>query len=284
MKDLKQYTVAQSVSLSGAGVHSGASATLTFSPAPPNSGIVFECPAGEVAAHIAMVSDARLGTTLTAPGGAQVLTVEHVLAACYGLGYDNVRVALSGPEAPIMDGSSLAYAKALLRAGRVAQDAPKRFIEVLERIEVRDGDKRAVLAPAEAYPGLSLDVEIAFDDAAIGRQQLALAVTPEAFLKEIAPARTFGFLSDLAPLRASGRALGSSFENTVVVDNGQVLNPEGLRFADECVRHKLLDVIGDLALLGGPLVAQASMFKPGHALSMALMRAVMAKPAAWRWV
>jgi UDP-3-O-[3-hydroxymyristoyl] N-acetylglucosamine deacetylase len=282
MTDQKQHTIARAVSLSGIGVHSGAPATLTFAPTAVDSGIVFERPEGGVRAHIAQVSDARLGTTLTGEGGVQVLTVEHVLAACFGLGFDNLRVSLDGPEAPIMDGSSLAYAQALTQAGRAAQEAPRRALELLAPVEVREGDKLMRLAPAEGFDGLTLDVAIAFADPAIGAQHLTLELTPERFMSDIAPARTFGFLSDLAPLRASGRALGSSYENTVVVDQGRVLNAEGLRFADEFVRHKTLDLIGDLALLGAPLRARCTAVKPGHALSAAMMRALIAQPTAWR--
>jgi UDP-3-O-[3-hydroxymyristoyl] N-acetylglucosamine deacetylase len=276
-----QQTIARRASLSGIGVHSGEAATLTFAPADAGSGIVFVRPEGEVKAVVASVSDARLGTTLTGPAGAHVLTIEHVMAAIYGLGIDNVRVELSGPEAPIMDGSSLAHARALIEAGRMGQPKPRRRLLVLEPVAVEDGDKWAELLPAEGFDGLSLDVAIAFDDPAIGRQQLALDVTPETFTAEIAPARTFGFLRDLEPLRASGRALGSSYDNTVVVNDGRVLNAEGLRFEDEFVRHKMLDAIGDLALLGAPLVGRFRAFKPGHAMSAALMRTLLERTDAW---
>jgi UDP-3-O-[3-hydroxymyristoyl] N-acetylglucosamine deacetylase len=228
------------------------------------------------------VADARLGTTLRSPDGAEAATVEHVLAAVFGLGIDNLEIVLTGPEAPIMDGSSRLYAEALLAAGFQDQAAPADAIEIVEPIGVTHGDRRAALLPAPGRAGLAIAVEIAFDDSAIGTQSLRLEVTPERFLSDIAPARTFGYLKDLEPMQRQGRGLGSSFNNSIVIDDGRVLNQEGLRFPDEFVRHKALDMIGDLALLGSPVIGLCQAVKPGHALTVALMQAVLAQPQAWR--
>ena len=282
-----QRTIARSARLEGVGVHAGAPAVIEFRPAAPGAGVAFRRAdrregQGPIAAHVSAVADARLGTTLRAADGAEAATVEHVLAAVFGLGLDNLEIVLEGPEAPIMDGSALPYAQALLAAGLVDQGAPAHGLEITAPIWVEEAGRRAALLPDPDANGLTLDVAIAFADPAIGEQRLQMAVTPESFLAGIAPARTFGFLKELEPLRASGRAMGSSFENTIVIDEGRVLNKEGLRFPDECVRHKALDVIGDLALLGLPILGRCEAVRPGHALTVALMKAVLDNPACWR--
>jgi UDP-3-O-[3-hydroxymyristoyl] N-acetylglucosamine deacetylase len=283
-----ETSIAEAVTLSGVGVHSGKPARIVFEPAPVGAGITFlrqdrTAGQGPIPAHVSAVSDARLGTTLRAADGAEAATVEHVLSACAGLGITNLRIVLDGPEAPIMDGSALPYAQALRAAGLQQQSQTRPAIEVLSKVQLIDGPRRAALLPSSTGEGLRLDVSIHFADPAIGSQRLAVNVTPDSFLQEIAPARTFGFLKELQPLRTSGRALGSSYDNTVVFDEGRVVNAEGLRFPDECVRHKMLDVLGDLALLGAPLVADCEAIRPGHALTVGLVRQLLETPAAWRW-
>lgn len=282
-----QRTIAAPCRLEGIGVHSGQPATILFRPAPEGAGVSFlradrTDGRGPIPARVEAVADARLGTTLRSADGAEAATVEHVLAAVFGLGIDNLEIVLTGPEAPIMDGSSKPYAEALLAAGLQAQASPAQAIEIVAPIRVSQGERRAALLPAPAAAGLELSVEIVFDDPAIGAQSLALDVTPERFLAEIAPARTFGSLKDLEPMQRLGRGLGSSFANSIVIDEGRVLNEEGLRFPDEFVRHKALDVIGDLALLGAPVIGRCEAVRPGHALTVALMQAVLAQPEAWR--
>ncbi len=281
-----QRTIAAPTRLGGIGVHSGQPATILFRPAAVGAGVSFlradrpDAP-GPIPARVAAVADARLGTTLRSADGAEAATVEHVLAAVFGLGIDNLEIVLEGPEAPIMDGSSRPYADALLEAGLQDQAAPAEAIEILAPITVTHGERWASLRPAEGATCLHLDVAIVFDDPAIGAQRLELDLTPERFLSQIAPARTFGYLKDLEPMQRQGRGLGSSFDNSVVIDEGRILNVEGLRFADEFVRHKALDVIGDLALLGAPVIGRCEAHRPGHALTVALMQAVLAQPTAW---
>jgi UDP-3-O-[3-hydroxymyristoyl] N-acetylglucosamine deacetylase len=208
-----------------------------------------------------------------------VSTIEHLMAAFAALEVDNAVVEIDGPEVPIMDGSALPFVQLIDRAGRRVQDAPRRFIEILKPVVVVDGDKRAAAAPA---PTLEVDFEIAFASAAIGRQRVSLEVTETSFRKELAAARTFGFIQDVEALRAMGLARGGGLENAVVIDGDRILNPEGLRFADEFVRHKALDAIGDLYVLGAPMLGRFEGRYAGHALNNRLVRALKADTSAWR--
>jgi UDP-3-O-[3-hydroxymyristoyl] N-acetylglucosamine deacetylase len=258
---------------------------MTVKPGPVDSGIVFvrtdeldRDP--RVPAHASLVHTTNLGTTLRNAAGVEVATVEHFLAACAGLEIDNLIVEVDGPELPILDGSSAPFVKLLVNAGIKAQGAPRRVIEILERIEVSMGAKTAALEPA-ARP--EFDVTIRYADQPIGVQQLRYFPSRAAFLDEIAEARTYGFLKDVKKLHAAGRGLGASYENTVVIDEGRVMNGEGLRFEDEFVRHKVLDAIGDLALAGAPILGRYVADQPGHALNGALVKALIESPHAWRW-
>jgi UDP-3-O-[3-hydroxymyristoyl] N-acetylglucosamine deacetylase len=203
------------------------------------------------------------------------------MAALAGLGIDNARVELDGPEMPILDGSAADFVAALDTVGRATLDAPRRCIEVLERIEVVGPGKRAALVPSSRF---ELSVEIIFDAPAIGRQQLDVAVDPASFRAEIAPARTFGFIAEVEQLRAMGLGRGASLENTIVVDGDHVLNPETMHQPDDFVRHKALDALGDLALAGHPILGRYEASCSGHALNNALVRALLAQPEAWRMV
>ena len=208
-----------------------------------------------------------------------VSTIEHLMAAFAALEVDNAVVEIDGPEVPIMDGSALPFVQLIDRAGRRVQDAPRRYIEILDTVEVVEGDKRAALSPAAS---LEVDFEIAFASKAIGRQRVSLAVDEQVFRKELAAARTFGFVHEVEALRAKGLAIGGGLENAVVIDGDRILNPEGLRFADEFVRHKALDAIGDLYVLGLPVLGRFEGRYAGHAINNRLVRALMATPAAWR--
>lgn len=280
-----QQTIQRATKCHGVGIHSGKAARLSLSPAAVNSGIVFErtdFTGGDrrIPAHVDFVSATNLGTTLRNAAGAEVATVEHLLSACAALGVDNLHVAVDGPEMPILDGSSAIFAEILMDAGLKQQAAPRRAIRVRERIAVGEGARTAVLEPAGAR---EFDVTIGFEDPAIGVQRRVFALSPETFLEEIAEARTFGFLADVDKLHAAGRGRGASLENTLVIDGGRVINPEGVRYRDEFVRHKILDAIGDLALAGAPIIGRYVANQPGHKLNADLLRALLAAPHAWTW-
>jgi UDP-3-O-[3-hydroxymyristoyl] N-acetylglucosamine deacetylase len=236
-----------------------------------------------IRAHADSVSETRNCTTLANKAGVEIATVEHLMSACAGLGVDNMIVEVDGPEVPILDGSSAPFVQVLLNAGLKEQHAPQRYIRILEPIEVRMGAKSAALLPSDAFDGLDLDVTIRFADAAIGVQRRTVQLSAETFLADIADARTFGFMSDVDAMRAAGLGRGASMDNTLVVDAGRVMNPEGLRFDDEFVRHKLLDAVGDLSLAGAPICGRFVADQPGHALNARLVRALLDTPEAWRW-
>lgn len=272
----------------GIGVHSGAHVRLALTPAAPDTGIVFvradiRDVDNAILAHADSVGTTRNATTLQNKAGVEIATVEHLMSACAGLGVDNLIVEVDGPEVPILDGSSAPFVQVLMNAGLRAQTAPRRIMRIVEPLEVRMGSKRAALMPALDFDGLDLDVTIRFADPAIGVQRKCVQLTPERFLNEIADARTFGFLADVEHLRAAGLGRGASMDNAVVVDSGRVVNPEGLRFDDEFVRHKLLDAVGDLSLAGAPICGRFVADQPGHALNARLVRALLDTPEAWRW-
>jgi UDP-3-O-[3-hydroxymyristoyl] N-acetylglucosamine deacetylase len=261
---------------------------MALQPAPADTGIVFARTDvrgmdNVVRAHADSVSDTRNCTTLRNKAGVEIATVEHLMSACAGLGVDNMIVEIDGPEVPILDGSSAPFVQTLRNAGLKLQHAPQRMIRILEPIEVRMGAKSAALLPANEFEGLDLDVTIRFADAAIGVQRRRVQLTPESFLNDVADARTFGFLADAEIMRAAGLGRGASMDNTLVVDGGRVVNPEGLRFDDEFVRHKLLDAIGDLAMAGAPIYGRFVADQPGHALNARLVRALLDTPEAWAW-
>ncbi|MGJ0509908.1 MAG: UDP-3-O-acyl-N-acetylglucosamine deacetylase [Methylocystis sp.] len=273
-----QTTLARPVTLSGRGVHGDRPSRVTLAPAAPRSGIVFSAGGAELRADWRGVDATQLRTRLSR-GAASVSTVEHLLAALFGLGVDNALILVEGDEVPAMDGSAQAFVAAIDEAGIVDLPAPRALLQVVRPVQASLGAGWAELAPAAS--GLSLDVEIAFEGP-IGRQRRAISLTPESFRSELSRARSFGFLRDAERLWRDGLALGASLENTVVLDGETVLNPQGLRFADECVRHKMLDVVGDLALAGAPLIGAFRSFRGGHALNMALLDAAM-RAGALEW-
>ncbi len=287
MKAVRQTTLNEQVAVTGIGVHSGQSVTLTFHPADADTGIVFvrtdaDGREREVRADYRAVTATELATVLGDGSGAVCGTAEHVLASLRGLGIDNVVVELDGPEAPIMDGSAAAFVAAIDRAGIASLGAPRRYIEVLKPVRVAHGDSYGELRPFAR--GFHIDIEIEFKNPFIGRQSIATDVEADTFRRELARARTFGFMRDVAKLWNAGYALGASFENTLVVTENRVLNPEGLRFPDEFVRHKALDAVGDLTLAGAPLLGAYRSVRGGHKLNHAVLVALMSDPSAWALV
>lgn len=279
-----QHTLRSPALFAGVGVHTGAYTRVNVRPASAHTGIVFvrtdvRDRDNRVAATGEAVCKTQLGTVIGNDAGVTVATIEHLMAAFAMLGVDNALVEVDGPEMPIMDGSSLPFIRILDRAGLRPLDAARRYIEILDTVEVIDGDKRATLSPAD---GFEMAFEIVFDTAAIGRQSVDLAMDERAFREELADCRTFGFLRDVETLRAIGLARGGSMDNCVVIDGDRVLNPEGLRRPDEFVRHKALDAIGDLYTLGGPILGRFEGVCAGHGLNNALVRALIARPDAWR--
>ncbi len=278
-----QHTLAGPAVFAGVGLHTGQRVRAAILPAPADSGIVFLRTDvqgdGRIEARAGNVSSTRLSTVIRNASGATVSTVEHLMAALYGLGIDNVLIELDGPEAPILDGSAEPFVSLIDRAGRRRQEALRQAIEILEPVEVLEGDKRAALVPAR---GFELSVEIDFASAAIGRQRLDIAVDETSFRAELAGSRTFGFLHEVEALRSAGLARGGALENAIVIDGDRVVNPEGLNRPDEFVRHKAVDAIGDLATLGRPLIGRYEGRCAGHALNNALARALLASPHAYR--
>ena len=285
MKFGRQSTLRAQATVTGVGVHSGSPVSLTIGPAPVDAGFIFVRSGSEgrdrkVRATADSVTSTEFATVLGDREGPLVATAEHVLAALRGMGVDNATIEIDGPEVPIMDGSAAAFVAAIDQAGIVAQSAPRRFIQVLKPIRMVMGESFGELRPYAA--GFRAEVEIDFANPVIGRQQYSLDLTPQAFRREIARARTFGCMNDVARLWSAGFALGASFENSVVFDDERLLNPEGLRYADECARHKALDVIGDLALAGRPLLAAYRSYRGGHKLNNAVLTALLADRTAWR--
>ena len=281
MTGTNQTTIRDAISCAGVGLHSGSTTRLTLQPAAANTGIVFvrsDLGGAAVAARYDLVADTTLGTTLEAEDGTTVSSVEHLMAALWGCGIDNLVIELDRPEVPALDGSAEPFVFLLECAGRHELAAPRHAIRVLRPVSVADGDKRIALIPDHE---LSVRFEIAFDNPVVGRQTLDLACVDGAFKAELARARTFGFLAEVASMREAGLAGGGSLENAVVVGDDRVLNDGGLRFPDEFVRHKVLDCLGDLYLAGAPLVCRVEAECSGHKLNNAVLRALFADDANW---
>jgi UDP-3-O-[3-hydroxymyristoyl] N-acetylglucosamine deacetylase len=259
---------------------------MVIKPADTNTGIRFrrtdlDSPS-EILARGDQVTEVQLGTTLMNEAGETVATVEHFLAACAGMGIDNLLVDIDGPEVPIMDGSSAVFCELFHNAGLKAQTAPRRRIRILETVEVQDGIKWARLSPSQDNV-LTLKAKIEFETRAIGTQQMAMRLMPGLFARDIAYARTFGFARDVETLKSMGLARGGSLDNAVVIDGDEIVNPEGLRSDDEFIRHKLLDAVGDLMLAGAPIAGMYEARQPGHAMNNKLVRALLDCPEAWCW-
>jgi len=281
-----QRTIKNVIRATGVGLHSGEKVYLTLRPAPVDAGIVFRRidldPVVEIPARADLVTETMLCTGLSQDGG-KVMTVEHLLSALAGLGIDNAYVDLSAPEVPIMDGSAGPFVFLLQSAGVVEQAAPKRFIRIKRAVEVRDGDK---IARFEPYNGFRLGFTIEFNHPMIPTSQSRAEVdfSTTSYVKEVSRARTFGFMRDLEFMRERNLGLGGSMDNAIVLDEFRVLNDDGLRYADEFVRHKILDAVGDLYLAGHPIIGAFEGFKSGHALNNKLVRALMAESSAWEEV
>ena len=283
---IKQRTLKNIIRATGVGLHSGEKVYLTLKPAPVDTGIVFVRadldPVVHIAARAENVGDTTLSTTLVS-GDVKVDTVEHLLSAMAGLGIDNAYVELSASEVPIMDGSAGPFVFLIQSAGLEEQDAPKKFIRILREVTVEEGGKRATFVPFE---GFKVSFEIDFDHPVFRdrTQSASVDFSSTSFVKEVSRARTFGFMSDIEYLRKHNLALGGSVENAIVVDKDGVLNEDGLRYEDEFVKHKILDAIGDLYLLGNSLIGEFRGFKSGHALNNRLLRALIADTDAWEVV
>ncbi|NBS57566.1 MAG: UDP-3-O-acyl-N-acetylglucosamine deacetylase [Betaproteobacteria bacterium] len=280
---LRQRTLKSLISTTGVGLHTGQKIRMVLRPAQPDTGVVFRRvdldPIADIPARAESVGETRLSSCLVS-GGAKVYTVEHLMSALSGLGIDNVFVDLDGPEVPIMDGSAAPFAFLIQTAGIEEQSAPKRFVRIKKRVEVAEGDKWARLEPFDGY---RLSFSIVFNHPVIEKsnQSVSIDFAETSYLKEIARARTFGFMQDVEQLREDGLALGGGLDNAVVLDEYRVLNAEGLRFSDEFIRHKVLDAIGDLYLIGKPILGAFSAHKSGHALNNRLLRELIARPDAW---
>jgi len=273
-----QRTLKQSVSVVGIGLHSGQSCRLTFRPAPPDFGVYLVKNEGGHRHSIRVYAEnVRATTNATTLGGPHftVSTVEHCLSVLAAYRIDNAFIEIDGPEIPIMDGSSLEFLKAIEKAQVLEQDQPRRYVYIKEPIQVIEGEKKAFVAP---YNGLRISCTIDFKHPMIGSQYIDIDVNEVSFAREIAAARTFGFIQDVEKLRAMGLALGGSFDNAVVLDQTRILNEEGLRFQDEFVRHKALDAIGDLMTLGAPLMGHVVLYKAGHDLLNKLVRKILELP------
>lgn len=277
-----QHTIADCVSVSGVGVHRGLPAILSIFPAERDSGIVFvrsDLPAGKanaIPARHHLTATTELATVIGDKSGAAVSTIEHVMAALYGLGIDNALIAIDGPEVPILDGSAKPFAEAIARVGIERQEAPRRYLRVKQAVRIENGQQFGEILPHDRF---TVDVEILYPDAEIGHQRVVVDVTADKFSRELASARTFGFYRDVEKLRAAGYARGASLDNTVVIGEGEILNKDGLRFHDEFVRHKALDAVGDLALIGMPLLGLYRSSRGGHKLNAQVVAALLADPA-----
>ena len=287
---LAQRTLKTLTQAVGVGLHSGQRVELTLRPARPDTGIVFRrvdlLEPVDIRASAEAVTDTRLASTISC-GQAKVHTVEHLMSACAGLGIDNLYVDITAEEVPILDGSASSFVYLLQSAGIELQNAPKRFIRVLETVEVSEGQGDNIKwARLEPYDGYRLSFEIDFKHPAVDStgQQVVFDMSQGTYARDIARARTFGFTKDVEMMRSNGLALGGGLDNAIVMDDYKVLNIDGLRYDDEFVKHKILDAMGDLFLVGKPLLAAYSAFRSGHAMNNLLLRALLARPSAYEVV
>lgn len=287
---LKQRTLKTLTRAVGVGLHSGQRVELTLRPAPPDSGVVFrrvDLPHPvDIVVGATAVSDTRLASTLSS-GDARVLTVEHLMSACAGLGLDNLHIDITAEEVPILDGSAASFVYLLQSAGVVDQDAPRRFIRIVKPVEVREGEGAGLKwARLDPYHGYKLTFEIEFDHPAVDStgQRVVFDLGSGRYAREIARARTFGFTRDVEMLRANGLARGGGLDNAIVMDDDKVLNADGLRYGDEFAKHKILDAMGDLYIVGRPLLAAYGAFRSGHGLNNKLLRELLSQPQSYELV
>lgn len=280
-----QRTLKTAVQCDGVGLHSGEPVNLVLKPASAGTGVVFirtdvDADQSVIPARWDRVVDTRLCTVIANEHGVRVGTIEHLMAALAGCGLDNVIVEVDGPEVPVMDGSSGPFVFLIECAGVVEQDQPRRVIRILKSISVGEGEAHATLEPDACF---SLDVQVHFEGTAVSRQALSVGMKNGSFCKELARARTFGFLNEVVAMQAAGLGKGGSLDNAIVVDGLKIMNKDGLRYADEFVRHKMLDAVGDLFLAGGAILGKFAGKRSGHALNNALLRALFADDDAWRY-
>jgi UDP-3-O-[3-hydroxymyristoyl] N-acetylglucosamine deacetylase len=279
----RQHTITTPVRFSGIGLHTGVPVRLTLTPAPANTGLVFkrtDLEGFSIKANGANVARVSYATSLMRKG-VLISTTEHLLAALVSAGIDNVFAEMDNLEVPIMDGSALPFACEIARVGLRRQRAKRSYLRIVKPLEITEGAKRIAIYPSPAY---RITYHIDFAHPRIGKQTLELALSPDVFLNEIAPARTFGFLEEVEKLRKAGLVRGGSLENAIVLSRDGVMNPEGLRFPDEFCRHKILDLMGDLALLGHPIVGHIVAHRAGHAMHYALVSRLLAERDAWRLI
>ena len=281
---MRQRTLKNSIHCSGIGLHSGIDVNMTLHPAEAGTGIRFRrngtVQLTEVAATWHNAIETPLSTTLKGDSDIRIGTVEHLLSALSGCAIDNVVVELNGPEVPVMDGSSAPFVFLIECAGTVTQDAPRRALEIRRNVTVSDSRRSATAMPGR---GLSIEFEIDFDNSAVARQSWAFQVTEASYKREVSRARTFGFLEDVEKLREMGLALGGSLDNAIVISGDRVLNDGGLRYDNEFVRHKVLDLIGDLTLIGGPVIGKIRCSRTGHSMTLRMIKTLFADESAWRW-
>jgi len=287
---LQQRTLKSLTKAVGVGMHSGQRVELTLRPAQPDTGIVFrrvDLPLPvDIPVSAQAVTDTRMASTIS-NGGAKVMTVEHLMSACAGLGIDNLYIDITAEETPILDGSSASFVFLLQSAGIVLQNAPRRFVRVLKPVEVREGEgDNLKWVRLEPYHGYKLSFEIDFNHRVVNStgQRVEFDLSTGSYVRDIARARTFGFTKDVEMMRANGLSLGGGLDNAVVMDDYRVLNADGLRYDDEFVKHKMLDAMGDLYLIGKPLLAAYSAFRSGHALNNKLLRELLAQPGSYEVV
>lgn len=284
-----QRTLAKSVSVTGVGLHSGERVRLTLHPAAENSGISFRrtdlagAQAEVIALNPYLINDTRLSSTVVTEHGVRVGTIEHIMSALAAYGIDNILIELNAPEIPIMDGSSLPFVYLLQDAGIVDQAAEKRFLRIKAPVEVREPDKWVRFEP---YDGFKITLTIAFDHPVFNRsnQTFTIDFAGQSYIEEIARARTFGFMQEVELMRSHNLGLGGNLNNAIVIDDTDVLNPDGLRYQDEFVRHKILDAIGDLYIAGHPIIGAFTGYKSGHAINNALLRKILADESTHEWV
>jgi len=281
----KQNTLLRTMNCVGIALHSGEKVSLTLRPAEANTGIIFRrtdiLGSKEIEARWDNVIDTRMCTTIGNDDGVTISTIEHLMSALAGCGVDNVYLDVNGPEVPVMDGSAQPFVFLIECAGLLEQDAPRRVIEILKPVRVEIGDKKAELIPSDTF---SVGFEIDFESEVVAKQAISVTMVNGTFKKEVARARTFGFMHEVEQLRAAGLGLGGSLDNAVIVDGDKVLNEDGLRYDDEFVRHKVLDAVGDLYTAGGVILGSFKGVRSGHALTNQLLRALFADKSAWRYV
>lgn len=279
-----QCTIDKAVAISGIGLHSGARINMTLRPAEAGTGIVFHRFVGtqtvSIAARSENVVDTRLATVIGC-GEVRISTVEHLLATLSAYGVDNLHIDIDGPEVPVMDGSAAPFASLIEAAGIRKLSKSRVYLAIRQPVTVTDGEKRVNIIPSRFF---RMTYDIAFDHPCIALQQRSVKVNAESFRRELAPARTFGFLRDVERLKAVGLARGGSLENAIVIDDERILNPEGLRFPDEFVRHKILDAVGDLSLIGYPILGHVRAYKAGHDINHQLVQKVLANPHCWQLI